>query len=168
MKAGDIIKHNPTGETWTVAAVCNRTKMLLCCGWPESMAPWSDCTLTKECDDTEHRKMLKGVMESCGGQLRGVWARQNLDELNGPTPAANTCEHGHLARKCEVCLRDGDIKELRAEVARLRSVCREAADEVAGLRLAFVQKERLPTMYKEVTQLINDLTEAGKEATDGQ
>ena len=29
---------------------------------------------------------------------------------------SNTCEHGHLARKCEVCLRDGDIKELREAV----------------------------------------------------
>lgn len=150
MKAGDIIKHNPTGETWTVASVCNRTQMLLCCGWPESMAPWSDCTLTKECDDTEHRKMLKGVMESCGGQLRGVWARRNLEELNGPPPAVDTCEHGHLARKCEVC-------ELKAEVARLRSVCREAATELAR-----------SSMYHVVNTVIETLEQAGKEATDGQ
>lgn len=30
----------------------------------------------------------------------------------------NICEHGQLQRKCEVC-------ELRAEIARLRSVCME-------------------------------------------
>jgi hypothetical protein len=33
------------------------------------------------------------------------------------------CEHGHQARKCEVC-------ELRAEVARLRGVCRKAASQL--------------------------------------
>ena len=59
----------------------------------------------------------------------------------------NTCEHGHLARKCEVCEleeraseksdliqeltqvccnKNVEIAKLKAEVARLRSVCREA------------------------------------------
>jgi len=81
---------------------------------------------------------------------------------------ANTCEHGHLARKCEVCMRDGDIKELRAEVARLRSVCREAADELAGLRGIFVSKSKYPRTHEKVTALVEMLEQAGKEATDGQ
>lgn len=79
MKAGDIIKHIPTGETWTVAAVCNRTKMLLCCGWPESMAPWSDCTLANACDRDHHRNMLEAVAK--GTDCRASWARANLEEL---------------------------------------------------------------------------------------
>lgn len=33
------------------------------------------------------------------------------------------CEHGHIARKCEVC-------ELRDEVARLRSVCGRLSNEL--------------------------------------
>ncbi len=38
-------------------------------------------------------------------------------------PVSNTCEHGHLARVCEVC-------ELKAEVQRLREVCKRGADEI--------------------------------------
>ena len=42
----------------------------------------------------------------------------------------NTCEHGHLARSFEMCDRDKRIKELEAEVERLRSVCRVAAEQL--------------------------------------
>jgi len=75
--------------------------------------------------------------------------------------SVDTCEHGHLARKCELC-------ELKAEVAKLRSVCREAADEVAGLRGTFVPKSKYPRTHEKVTALVVMLDEAGKEATDGQ
>jgi len=75
--------------------------------------------------------------------------------------SVDTCEHGHLARKCEVC-------ELKADVARLRSVCREAADELAGLRGIFVSKSKYPRTHEKVTALVEMLEQAGKEATDGQ
>ncbi len=79
MKAGDTIKHIQTGETWLVAAVCNQTKMLLCCGWPESMAPWSDCELVKECWQDDSVELLNEL--ASGTDCRASWARRNLDEL---------------------------------------------------------------------------------------
>ena len=36
---------------------------------------------------------------------------------------SEVCEHGHQQRKCEVC-------ELKAEVERLRGVCRSAGDAI--------------------------------------
>ena len=91
MKAGDIIKHNPSGETWTVAAVCNRTKMLLCCGWPESMAPWSDCELKNACDRETHALMLREVAK--GNDCRASWARANLEELKAAGKEATDGAH---------------------------------------------------------------------------
>lgn len=68
---------------------------------------------------------------------------------------ANTCEHGHLARKCEVC-------ELKAEVARLRSVCREAGKDVRTVSYWGIVD------WDKVRSIAADLEQAGKEATDGQ
>lgn len=79
MRAGDVIKHIPSGETWGVAAT--QGNELVCCGWPESIAPMSDCELVKACTDEEHIAMLKSVVNSCGDQLRGSWARYELEKM---------------------------------------------------------------------------------------
>lgn len=71
------------------------------------------------------------------------------------TENTNTCEHGHLARKCEVC-------ELKSDVARLRSVCREAATTVR--RVGYMTTEVYSSM---LVRAAKTLAEAGKEATDG-
>jgi hypothetical protein len=34
---------------------------------------------------------------------------------------SSVCEHGHLARSCEICERDAEIVRLRAQVARLEA-----------------------------------------------
>ena len=60
------------------------------------------------------------------------------------------------------------LNELAREISRLRSVCREAADEVAGLRGTFVPKSKYPRTHEKVTALVEMLEKAGKEATDGQ
>ena len=70
---------------------------------------------------------------------------------------SNTCEHGHLARKCEVC-------ELKAEVARLRSVCRLASDYACEIRSRTLSRTGTWMM---LNNLMKDLADAGKEATDG-
>lgn len=44
---------------------------------------------------------------------------------------SDTCEHGHLRRVCEVC-------ELKAEVARLREVCSDAAYKVLRVTVTMI------------------------------
>ena len=67
------------------------------------------------------------------------------------------CEHGHLARKCEVC-------ELRAEVTRLRGVCRLSAERLASVK-PWLSSYR--TAYESVGCLITDLKAEGSKS-DGQ
>jgi hypothetical protein len=75
MKAGDAIRHIPTGETWTVAAISPDGSELVCCGWPESIAKVTDCELVESCKPADHEQTLRAVISSCGDQLRGSWAR---------------------------------------------------------------------------------------------
>lgn len=67
----------------------------------------------------------------------------------------NICEHGHLERKCEVC-------ELKAEISRLRGVCREAASAVR--RVAYMNTD----VYSALLLIESKkLADAGKEPSDG-
>lgn len=54
---GDIVKHGPTGETWTVAYV--RRDYLARCGWPPGEAPLRDCTLIKKATPEERVQLLR-------------------------------------------------------------------------------------------------------------
>ena len=100
--------------------------------------------------------------------------------------SVEVCEHGHVARKCDVCEleeraseksdliqeltqaccnKNVEIAKLKAEVARLRSVCREAAFALTELH---GQMEPGSRMRSHTMGVIADLEQAGKEATDGQ
>jgi hypothetical protein len=57
MRAGDTVKHGPSGETW-VLAWAERGKVSAC-GWPASIADESDCTLAEASTDEQHRDMLE-------------------------------------------------------------------------------------------------------------
>lgn len=75
----------------------------------------------------------------------------------------NTCEHGHFARVCEMCDRDRRIKELEAEVERLRSVCRLAskaiADDIRNAAIDGVAKRQLILLAED---LANEGSKDGK------
>jgi hypothetical protein len=57
VRAGDVVKHGPTGETWLVAYV--QGDHMAWSGWPEGEALTSDCTLIEACDDAEHEAALR-------------------------------------------------------------------------------------------------------------
>ena len=57
MRAGDVVKHGPSGETWVVAHVEGND--LAWSGWPEGIARTSDCTLVKAATDEEYEKALR-------------------------------------------------------------------------------------------------------------
>lgn len=76
-KAGDRIKHVPSGEEWIVA--CDEENGdVICCGWPETIAKWSDCVLEEAATPEGRRKLLEDVARSCAGQLRGSRASRQL------------------------------------------------------------------------------------------
>ena len=74
---------------------------------------------------------------------------------NRAIPSAEVCEHGHLRRACEVC-------ELKAEVARLREVCKDAADDLWGVPDCLDSHR---STKRNIESVIATLAAAGKEPT---
>lgn len=79
MHPGDVVRHEPSGETWTVAAVSLDGQHLICCGWPETMAKVAECTLIKAAGPEDRRLMSVEVERQCRGQIRSAWARDWLE-----------------------------------------------------------------------------------------
>ena len=57
MRTGDVVRHEPTGETWVVA-FCEDGRVAPM-GWPMCLAKESDCTLTDAASDGVHKIMLE-------------------------------------------------------------------------------------------------------------
>ncbi len=55
MKAGDIVYHRPSKETWVLA--CAFEEHVWPCGWPETRAKAADCRLITSCDEAESLAM---------------------------------------------------------------------------------------------------------------
>ena len=81
IRAGDIVRHKPTGEDWVVAYVDG--DRLAWCGWPAGEANLNDCRLKKTCTDEEHRSWLQQIAKSDGKRAR--MARRALDALALPS-----------------------------------------------------------------------------------
>ena len=80
MKAGDVVKHRPTGETWLLAYA--EGGRVSACGWPESIAEEADCELVKACSIEEHEAMLREWADKgCGRDHRVGVCRRQLSEL---------------------------------------------------------------------------------------
>lgn len=56
-RAGDTVRHKPTGETWHVAAV--ERGHVMPAGWPETIAFSDDCELVKAATDDEHEREVE-------------------------------------------------------------------------------------------------------------
>jgi hypothetical protein len=86
-RAGDVVKHGPSGETWTLATDEENGEVQWC-GWPEGWAKAADCTLVEEATDAGRRKMLEDWgskphrRDDGSADSRHVTARQQLEELN--------------------------------------------------------------------------------------
>ena len=76
---GDVVRHAPTGETWTVALV-DRDR-LSWCGWPEGEAELKDCTLVEKARPEVRDKLLREMAAMTGEDHRGRYARRRLAEV---------------------------------------------------------------------------------------
>lgn len=75
-RTGDAVKHLPSGEKWLVAW-CEGGRVC-CCGWPESLAPVSECEMHREGTDAECQELLETIAKSDGGGTRPSYARRIL------------------------------------------------------------------------------------------
>lgn len=74
----DHVHHGPSGEDWVVAYVQGDT---LCpCGWPETLAKLSDCTLIWKAPASERRKLLERMAASREPDSRSRHAQYVLEQ----------------------------------------------------------------------------------------
>ena len=78
IETADIVRHAPTGEEWLVAYVENGK--LCACGWPESLADLSDCTLVKKATEQEKQQLIQQLAAMGGHEYdsRRSWAKNYL------------------------------------------------------------------------------------------
>lgn len=77
---GDVVRHKPTGEKWTVA--CVRGDRLSWCGWPEGQAELNDCALVEKATPEARDKLLREMAAKAGDDHRGRYARHRLTEAD--------------------------------------------------------------------------------------
>jgi len=62
-RAGDRVKHRPTGEVWILATDEDDGRVMPA-GWPECQAMASDCELVEAATDEKRIRMLIRVADS--------------------------------------------------------------------------------------------------------
>ena len=78
LRAGDVVTHRPSGETW-VLATDEEDGRVYPCGWPETMANATDCDWTGRAPADDRITMLRqaaGVRDE--GSVRRAVARRQL------------------------------------------------------------------------------------------
>lgn len=82
-RAGDHVRHKPSGEDWVVAYVDG--DQLAWCGWPPGEANLSDCEIIKQATDAEHIELLERLAKSSDSRFVRR-ATEALDALRNPSP----------------------------------------------------------------------------------
>lgn len=93
-RAGDHVFHHGTRETWLLAAD-EADGEIVCCGWPETYAPASGCTLVKAATDEERLDILRAVARITD-QRRGSLAR---DQLAATLEAMKAAGNGPIGKE---------------------------------------------------------------------
>ena len=75
---GDTVFHRPTKETWLVAFV--HGGRLTCCGWPESIAPISDCVLVQKATPEQRFNLIQDMAAMSGSDRRKSYALEQLQK----------------------------------------------------------------------------------------
>lgn len=81
-RAGDVVRHKPSGEEWVVAAISPRGPWLYPAGWPESRASIQECEMVKPATDAENVRMLLKAASSPSDTSRRGAAFSNLVDLH--------------------------------------------------------------------------------------
>jgi len=78
MKAGDDVKHIPTGEEWVLAGVDTKRGEVYPAGWPESIADIKDCELILSCSDKESLETLRQCLSLRPSDVRHINAVREM------------------------------------------------------------------------------------------
>lgn len=78
-RAGDHVRHRPSGESWVVAY--QDGEYLAWCGWPEGEARAADCELIQAATGAEHEAILRRLVNAGGKRARK--AQDQLARLFG-------------------------------------------------------------------------------------
>lgn len=82
-RAGDTVHHFPTGENW-ILAVDQFGDEVSPCGWPETIAKATDCTILERSSDKQrHDQLLKSSKIREPADIRRREARHQLDIQGG-------------------------------------------------------------------------------------
>lgn len=101
-RAGDTVRHRPSGETWVLACDQNGATVWPA-GWPEGCADACDCELELAANDGDRVEMLRRVSKSRGDHgdstYRGSLALRQLHELKLCEPPCGMCHAERLDAK---------------------------------------------------------------------
>jgi hypothetical protein len=92
LRAGDVVRHEPSREKWVLAYGDMEADEVAACGWPPSVAKASDCVLVDAATDEQHEAMLRQwaeeVPKSHNGYDHRVSAcRRQLQAMRARTEA---------------------------------------------------------------------------------
>ena len=114
-RAGDIVKHGPSGEEWQLGAVgmWAGVEEVVPLGWPAGIAKASDCTLVDAVGDEEHAAIVRRCLGLRGDHgeidVRASWNREHscpaceaaMSALFSPVAGEPCSEHGRY--HCSEC-----------------------------------------------------------------
>lgn len=120
IRAGDTVRHGPSGETWLVAAV--RGADLAPAGWPEGIARIEDCELVESGSDLEHVDMVERARRLPSPDCRRFMSAEHLE-------ACLVCQVAAVERRIEALREEGKEDpalvivraQLQARIERERS-----------------------------------------------
>jgi hypothetical protein len=126
-RAGDVVKHGPSGETWTLA-VDEDNGWIYWCGWPpDGCGKVGDCTLVETATDEERVEILRDVARarSDHGDLYQV-ARIALRTLHAEKLCSESCAFCDTERRSGLsaardAIVDAAVKEWKA--AKMHDDC---------------------------------------------
>ena len=83
VRTGDVVRHEPSGETWLVAWADVATGELAPCGWPASIARLGDCRLERRGTEAERRELM-GLLDWRHRRRAAAIARREAGETVDP------------------------------------------------------------------------------------
>lgn len=98
-RAGDIVKHLPSGDEW-VLAIDQEGDRVSWCGWLEGQARAGDCVLVKAATD-EERKLILTEVAMMGNRDNGRPDHRTTAAIRQLKPACSACSgDGGIVHRC--------------------------------------------------------------------
>lgn len=109
---GDEIHHGPSGESWLVAFV--EGGKLCAAGWPCSLVPLGECTLTKKATPEQRQNLLLEMSAMRSDDPRKSYASRRLSKPTKPTG----CDMESCLKLAQKAIYDSDGRGLSLQGRR--------------------------------------------------